>query len=211
MKDEFRNEQLPKWEEMIKTLFKREVPLENEWLDRGSINKVLDYIGTSQALNHTFLPKGGGLDLHGCVISNEPDCLELNLGSIAHVLKPKRLIFYRFEDADYEWAYFRLEADDLQSSGVYEELAFQEEELVEISPGEYIERAYWDAGEYYGQPLPKEARLIGRYLNGSFVIFSKASLYNANTSTYDGRHNTVKADGFKKYIQEVVTHLKEQE
>lgn len=211
MKDEFRIEQLPKWEEMIKTLFNGEVPLNKEWHDREDIVEVLDFIGKNNALNHTFLPQGGGLDLLGCTLSNENECIELNLDSIGHVLKPKRLIFQWFSDADYEWAYFLLESELLQPSGVYEELLYPEEELVEISPGEYIQRGYWDAGEYYGKPLPKEARLIGRYLRGSFVTFSKASLYNANTRTYDGRHNKQSVESFKNHIQEVVTYLKQQE
>lgn len=211
MKDEFREEQLPKWEEMIRKLFEGEVPLNKEWHDRKSIVEVLDFIGKDSALNHTFLPQGGGLDLHGCTLSNEDDCIELNLGSIGHVLKPKRLIFQWFSDADYEWGYFFLDSDTLKPSGVYEELLYPEEELVELTPGEYIERAYWDEGEYYGAPLPKQARLIGRYLKGSFVTFSKASLYNANTRTYDGRHNKQSVESFKNHIQEVVTHLNKEE
>jgi hypothetical protein len=210
MRDEFRLEQLPKWEEMIKTLFNGDVPLEKEWHNLYDIVKVLDYVGKSSAANHTFLPNGGGLDLHGCTLSNEIGCIELNLGSIAHILKPKRLTFQLFCNAEYEWAYFLLETKTLDPSGVYESLAFNEEELVEISKGEYVERAYWDGGEYNGESLPDEARLVGRYLGGSLATLSKASLYNKNTNTYDGRHSKLSPQEFKNHIQKVVTHLQEE-
>ncbi|MFB5251184.1 serine/threonine protein kinase [Bacillus mycoides] len=211
MSDAFRITELPKWEEMIKTLFKGDVPLNKEWHDPKAIVEVLNFIGKNNALNHTFLPQGGGLDLTGCKLSNEDGCIELKLESIGHVLKPKKLIFQWLSDADYEWAYFLLELDSLEPSGVYGESSYPEEELVELSPGKYISRGYWDQGEYYGEPLPQEARLIGRYLKGSLVTFSKASLYNANSATYDGRHNKQSAESFKNHIQEAVTYLKQQE
>ncbi|MBF0709390.1 serine/threonine protein kinase [Alkalihalobacillus hwajinpoensis] len=211
MKDEFRDEQLPKWKDMIQNLFEGEVPVSKEWYDKASIVKVLNFVGEYEALNHTFLPNGGGLDLHGCSFSNESQCIELDLGGIAHVLKPKKLTFQWFPNADYEWAYFLLESETLKSSGVYEELFYDEEELVEISPGEYIERAYWDEGYFDGERLPKEARLIGRYLSGSLAIFSKASLYNKNSRTYDGRHSTMSPEAFRNHIKEVVMYLNEQD
>ncbi|UCZ54995.1 hypothetical protein LGQ02_09835 [Bacillus shivajii] len=154
MRDEFGIKHLPKWEEMIKALFNGEVPLEKEWNNLYDIVKVMDYVGRSTAANHTFLPNGGGLGLHGCTVSSEAGCIELNLGSIAHILKPKKLTFQWFPNAEYEWAYFLLETETLGPSGVYESLAFNEEELVETSKGEYIERGYWDAGEYNGESLP---------------------------------------------------------
>lgn len=55
----------------------------------------------------------------------------------AYVTKPKKLTFQWFEEADYEWSYFMLEADTLDTSGVYDELAFKSEELVEIEKGKY--------------------------------------------------------------------------
>ncbi|MFC0273587.1 serine/threonine protein kinase [Metabacillus herbersteinensis] len=207
MKDDFRDDQLPKWEDMIKTLFDGKVPLSKEWHGPQSIAKILDSIGHNQALNHTFLPNGGGLDLHGCSLSNENECIELNLGGIGHVLKPKKLTFQWFPSAEYEWSYFLLETEKLKPTGVYEELLYDEEELVEIQPGEYVERSYWDAGEFNGEPLTKEARLVGRYLSGSLAIFAKASLYNRNTNTYDGRHSKLSPDSFKNHIQDAVNYI----
>lgn len=207
MRKEFRLEELPKWEKMIISLFGTELPLRQEWSNYKDIVKILDAVGKSEAENHTFLPNGGGLDLYACTDSEENNCIELNLNSTKHIVKPKKLIFQRFVEGDLEWAYFFLEADELEPSGVYEDLSYSEEELVEISPGEYIDRHYWETGHYNGNTLAKSARLVSRHLNGSFAVFSKASLYNANNRTYDGRHNKLKEEEFKNHIQEVIVYL----
>lgn len=67
---------------------------------------------------------------------------------------------------------------------------------------------FWDVGEYYGKPLEGDAGVVIRILKGDFVIFSKASINNKNLRTYDGRHNRLGDDGFKKHIREVIDHLK---
>ena len=106
-------------------------------------------------------------------------------------MKPKVLIFQSF-DKPYEWAYFRLETKGLDPSGWYENLTGIKEELTELHPGEYIHRSYWDAGYYEFDetgrelPLPGTARIVFRYLSGSFLFFAKASPYNEVLSTDDG-------------------------
>ncbi len=45
------------------------------------------------------------------------------------------------------------------------------------------------------------SRHITRGFRGSFVIFCKRSPYNLDASTYDGRHNEMTTDEFRKYIQ----------
>lgn len=204
-----RNEQLRKWKDMIEHMFTDKVPLNKEWTYTDNIIHTLDQIGKHEALNHTFLPDGGGLDLMGCSYANESGCIEMSLDGMRHIVRPKKLTFQWFPNADYEWAYFLLEADTLDS--IFPNPAFKEEELVEVEPGEYIERMYWDAGEYKGCPLPNGARLVARYIKGKFVIFNKASLYNKNPETYDGRHDKMSPEGFKKHIEEVIDYLKEQE
>lgn len=203
---EFREKQLSLWEEMITSLFEGNTPLQKVWSDRQEIIEVLDYVGTHKALNHTFLPESGGLDLNGCGISNESQCIEMDLGGV-YIIKPKKLTFQWFEEADYEWAYFMLEADTLDVTGVYENLSFKSEELVEIEKGKYISRNHWDSNEYNGRRLPEEARLVERYTSGQFAIFSKASKYNGVSSAYDGRHDKVTPIAFKNYIEEIVNRL----
>lgn len=118
-------------------------------------------------------------------------------------------MFEYFPEGDFEWAYFRIVTDDLPSSGVYENLSYNDEELTELSPCNYVERSVWEANEFEGQPLPDSARVITRILKGGLVIFNKASLYNANASTYDGRHSKYGVEGFRKHIIEVIKYINE--
>jgi hypothetical protein len=195
--------QIELWYSMLTELFAGGVPNSADWDDSNQIIKVLDFIGKHEAMNHTFLPRSGGLDLLGASKSNEEGLIELNLDNIAHLLKPKTLHFRWPEKSDVNWAYFYLETYEIDFSGVYKSVTGPGEELVEISPGKYIKRDYWDLGEYNGEPLPREARLIGRYEKGNFVTFSKASIYNRTSSTYDGRHDKMGFDVFEKHIKKV--------
>jgi len=199
---EFRTTQLPLWDELLSELFEV-IPERCEWVNKEDIITVLNIIGRHRAENHTFLPTGGGLDLHAAQQSNENDKIEINLNSSLHVLKPTKLIFQSFSGVDSEWYYFRLETEEIEPSGIYENYSLDYEELVELTPEAYISRVHWDHNEFNGAPLDRDARLITRVFKGDFVIFSKASLYNQNTSTYDARHNSYNDEEFKSYIQTV--------
>jgi serine/threonine-protein kinase len=211
MRDEFREKYLPKWENLIKSIFNGNVPQHYEWLTMHDIISILNTIGSSDALNHTFFASGGGLDLISATQSHEKGCIELNLDGMVFVLKPKKLMFEYFPEGDYEWAYFRIVTDSLPDSKVYENLSSNDEELTELSPCYYVERSVWDSNEFNGQSLPSNARVITRILDGDFVIFSKASLYNANHSTYDGRHAKLGIEGFKDHIQDAIKYINEKE
>lgn len=201
---EFREKQLPLWEEMIINLFEGSTPLQKVWSDREEIIEVLDYVGTHKALNHTFLPDGGGWDLFGCSLSVEPECIDLKMNA-AFRIKPKKLTFQWFEEAGFDWAYFMLEADELEVSGVYEKLSSKKEELVEIINGNNIPSVHWAYQEYDEEKLSSDnARFVVRYTSGQFVIFSKGSKYYLDSSTYDGRHDKATPKGFEKYIGEIV-------
>lgn len=204
MNNAFRNEQIIEWEKMIRDLFYEDVPNSRVWSNLDEIVEVLNFIGEAKrAENHTFLPDRGGLDLAGCSLSNEQHCIELDLGSFKRILKPKKLTFQILND-NFECAYFFLEADNLNITGNGSDVIYNRQELVEVSPGNYISRIHWESDEYNGRKLPEEARLVGRYFkSGSFAIFSKASEYNLTKGTYDGRHGDLTASDFKKYIQEV--------
>ena len=75
------------------------------------------------------------------------------------------------------------------------------ETLTEDIPGHYIS---WICGNYGyyedGKPLPKEYRIVERYIKGSFVVFSKSSVYNDISGTYDARHNKMTTEQFREYI-----------
>lgn len=156
-----------------------------------------------------LFPDGGGLDFIGARLSSEPGCLELKTEGVPVIMRPKRLLFESFPDMP-SMSYFLLEAENLAPSGVYDELRGTVEELVELSQGDYAERVIWDAG-YLGHdedgdeiPLPSSARRVKRSLSGSFAIFAKASIYNENPRTYDGRHSQMSASEFRAHIQETV-------
>ncbi|WP_407372323.1 hypothetical protein [Carnobacterium sp.] len=197
MKNEFLEQELPLWEKMIKEIFENSEPHNKEWNDINQIVQILNMIGANDAHNHTFLPTGGGNDLHGCTISNEENCIEMNLDNIPTIVKPKRLVFTCYESSSYEWAFFYLEIEELKSSEVYN-TNFEFEELVEVRPKEYVDRSIWD---YNRDSLPKSARVVVRNFSGNFAIFSKASTYNRIGETYDARHSGMGYEGFREYVR----------
>ncbi|OMD21326.1 hypothetical protein BJP48_30110 [Paenibacillus odorifer] len=208
---EFRDSQLPEWEKLINYLFGSPTP-ENEVItDIKEIKKTLKKIAKSDASNHTFMPDSGGMDLTGCTKSEESGCLELDFDGITHIVKPKKLIFQSFPDVPLEWSYFNLIVDKLPPSGVYENDDDYYEELTELYPNEYISRGYYDAGEYNGKPLPEDARVVLRYFKGSFVIFSKASIYNLADPLkgYNGTHEKYGEEMFENAIERISKALKE--
>ncbi|WP_341906643.1 hypothetical protein [Fluviicola taffensis] len=195
------------WIEIEGKIFPSGLPERCEWTDINEIVNVLKTIGSIRNSNHMFFPRGGGLDLEDANISVEENCVEIDTGGLIDILKPSKLIFHSFK-AEHEWNYFRLETLELKPSGVYEGNEYSDEELCELSPGNYVSRGYWDEGEYNQEKLPSTARVVTRHFRGSFVIFQKTSTYNHNSRTYDGRHNKMTDDEFRKYIQDVISHLK---
>lgn len=123
MHDEFREKYLPRWENLIKSIFQGNVPEHFEWSNIHDIVSTLNTIGSSDSLNHTFFASGGGLDLTGAIESHENGCIELNFGGLINILKPKKLMFEYFPEGDFEWAYFRIVTDSLPDSNTYKNLA----------------------------------------------------------------------------------------
>lgn len=206
------------------------------WVNPSEILDVLNYVGKHEASNHTFMPSGGGLDLTGASTSNEVDLIELNFDGSAKLVNPTSLIFHAPDDDPRFW-YFRLETAKFKPTDVYDNSASTEEfvpwsestqvswstqysgeELVEVSPGYYLSRSHWDESflgldeDGYEIPLPEEARLVTRAINGgAYVIFSKSAPYNLISSTYDARHNRMDDQEFLQYIKEILLALKERE
>lgn len=206
---EFRETNPLEWADVQARMFPVVVPTRAVWEDVDLIVDVLTLLGEKTNLNHLFFPSGGGLDLHRAARSvREPGCIELIMHGCVSLLKPRRLMFESFL-GDPQWNYFRLEADDLEPSGVYEDLdqGVGHEEVADVGGKIYAERWYWDCGEYEGEPLPPHSRPLMRYFRGAFVIFQKTSIYNRTLSTYDARHNKVSADGFREQIHDMITNL----
>jgi serine/threonine protein kinase len=199
------------WKYAQKKLFPIGAPRHAEWHDIEDIVSVLNIVGPKTNLNHLFFPTGGGLDLERAMLShNEQGCIELVTDGLISILKPKSLQFEGF-GAGEEWDYLRLECAVLKPSGVYEESrlrGYGYEEVLDLGGGQYVDRSYWDYGEFNGEPLPDGAKPISRYFEGAFVIFQKTSTYNRISATYDGRHSKMSAAEFRRHIEEMISDVK---
>jgi hypothetical protein len=189
-----------------------------KWESLQSIQNALEpFMG--HASNHGHFPTGGGLDFLSVASSNERGCLEFSVGeSVAYVAKPKRLVLERIGQAPAE-SFLILDLAQLAPSGVYqtsEEESVSErtslrrqsqEELVELSPGKYLDRGVWDEGNLgYDEsgheiPLPESARLIVRWLRGRILFVCKGSMWNGDPSTYDGRHDRMTDREIRQLIE----------
>lgn len=227
---ETRKTELELWKDMANKIVGSDEEEQVTFTYSTKIIEILNETGKNKASNHTFLPSGGGLDIIGASASHERDLIEINMDGATHIVNPKSLTFNRVEDNP-EWWYYRLNCLPFSSSGVYEEeedednedsekpykskrdkdieelMKFHGEELLEVAPGDYRHRSYWDENhlgyDEYGRtiPLPHDARLVIRMNNGGdLVIFSKYSLYNQVSSTYDGRHNKMSEHEFFNHI-----------
>lgn len=199
----FYEQNLEDWNQIQKKIFPIAVPKHCEWTRLHEIISILNLIGSKEQSNHMFYPTGGGLDIKSANVSVEHNCIEIFTG-LTNIIKPKELIFESFKDP--AWNYFRIETSELNLSGVYEDYDYPNEELTELSEGNYISRSYWDEGEYNGEKLPKSARVVIRQLKGSFVIFAKASYYNRHSATYDARHNKMNSIEFRNYIENTINN-----
>jgi serine/threonine-protein kinase len=206
---DYRQVSLGDWGALQSYLFPVNVPQRAMWTRLEDMITVLNLLGRNAELNHMFAPDGGGLDLEEAKYSSEKDCIELRFKpGMVEVVKPRLLIFESFPGFS-EWAYFRLETHTLFPSGVYEALLGDYEEVLELEPGKYLDRAIYDQG-FLGYdeegdeiPLPKGARVVTREFKGSYVVFAKASHYN-DIDRYLGDHNRFNADSFRKEIEAVV-------
>lgn len=207
------NKSFELWNNLQLDLFENKIPQRYVWEDIDDIVDVLNMISNHTVLkidngnymgNHMFLPQGGGFSLKKVTTSMEEDCIELN-GNI--IVKPKRLTFESFA-SDSSWNYFRLELNDLEKSGVYEDNGSMYEEVAETVKGHYENRHVLDDVDSYkesGGEVSDDARFLTRNFNGSFVIFPTDSEYNRNDkvirNSYDGRHNKMSSDDFRSYIE----------
>ncbi|MCI5136165.1 MAG: hypothetical protein D3920_14095, partial [Candidatus Electrothrix sp. AW2] len=188
------------WKEIQEILFPTSMPARVVWLKIEDIISVLNLLSKNSNLNHMFLPGGGGLDLSQVKKSSEESCIEINANGLIYIVKPERLMFESF-NVDFQWNYFRLETSQLKPISNDKSVKFNEEPLTEISPGIYTDYDCYEYNNFNGNTLPDTARPVVRILKGAFVLFSKTSIYNKVSSTYDGRHNKVTSEKFREYIE----------
>jgi hypothetical protein len=182
-------------------------PASRVWRGDLEISQALaSFMGEN--LNHAHLPSGGGLDFLSVGPSAEPGCLEFMVGDrVVQIMKPRSLTLERIDSAGN--SFLLLELDSLDPSGVYgtEYEKPSSEELVEVAPAEYVRRDVWDGGfldhDENGDeiPIPDDARLAVRWLQGKVLLVAKGSLWNRDPATYDGRHNGMTAAQIRRTIE----------
>jgi hypothetical protein len=189
------------WNTIQNRLFPAEIPVQYEWTDLEDIISVLNKISASADCNQMFFPSGGCGEIEFATSSKEEGCIEVFTDQI-ELLKPRKLTFESF-NLDPNWNYFRLDLHPLESSGVYYNDFADSEELIEIEPGKYVCRSYWEEKEEQGLLIPLNARLITRHFRGSFVIVSALSPYNCVCS-YDAKHAQLNPLAFNTMMKKIV-------
>ena len=190
------------WRFIYKSLFRKSVPQRAVFEDIKDIKTVLNMTARLPNINHSYFPDGGGDDFEKAKLATEKGCIVLDYGASAPViLKPKRLVAEHF-GKDYIFNYLRLEADELKPLFPPANSEEEFEYMIEDKPGNYIRSKYQNYRRYDDKtPFPKGARLIRRYLSGSFVISGKFSTYNMEGPGYSGTHNVMDSDTFRDYIK----------
>lgn len=209
----FHKRNLSEWLDVQQVIFPISSPSQATWTDIDSICSVLNEIGSRPSLNYMFYPTRGGMDLLGASKAEENGMLALHVrGSQVAILKPNKLT-YESVGFHPEWNYFRLEAAEVEPTGIDSNMRNDDtsERLLEIEPGKYVEYDCWPKGEYNGAPLPEDARPVGRYVKGVFILFSKRSLYNINNDTCDALHERISEVEFREFIKKAAKHSFERE
>jgi serine/threonine protein kinase len=206
---DFERRSKSEWVDIQKVLFPAAMPKTVIWDNIADIITVLNVISEHKQVNHTMLPSGGGLDLEGAKSSYEEGCIELNFNGQVHVVKPSKLTFECFH-GNSDWNYFRLDTKGLEFIGDYEH-SRDDEGLTEIEPGIYTDYECYEFDDFNGERLPVAARPVIRVAEGSFMICLRTGIYNSIPETYDGRHNKVDANEFRKYIEEGILAVNSRE
>jgi len=169
--------------------------------------------------NYAFHPTGGGNGFDTVETAAESGCLRFSGGrGLVHIVKPRALTLEHLAEAPLE-SFLLLELDELEASGVYEHPGPTSEEVLELPSGDYMSRNLLDLG-YLGYdedgrevPLPPDARLVIRWFGGKILIVARASLWNRDSATWDGRHNKMEAAQIRAIIEQALVrhpHLRGQ-
>jgi len=177
---------IDKWQVALEAVFGRKIPNTYRSTEVEKIRSILTHLGARGA-NQTILPTGGNDVLAGARISKwEPGCLELRSGvdgDDVSIALPRALTFWTFPPHS-TMSYFRLELEPLAPAIIRgkalertrKQAATQNdfEELTEVAPGKYDNRARWDHDER--QP---GWRVVTRYFGkGAFLIFPRVTRFD---------------------------------
>jgi len=84
------------------------------------------------------------------------------------------------------------------------------EEVMELSPGEYVAPPHYDNSapthDTYGNDMEQleSPRFVRRYMQGKFLIVAKCSIWNQLGATCDGRHTRMSSQEIREQIQGVM-------
>lgn len=203
-RQQFRANNLSEWSTALAAVVAPVPAVSMTWCGLEPIRDALaPFMGPAR--NHVMLPNGGGLDFEGVTLAAEAGCLGFAMQRQQHVVKPRSLTLEVFGDAPLE-SFLLLELDDLPSTGIERGQPGVSEEVFQHPPGSYVSRQVMDIG-YLGHdrdgneiPLPREGRAGTRWLSGKMLIVAKASIWNGDTGTYDGRHANMTSHAIRRVI-----------
>lgn len=197
------------WNFLSHLLFGQNIASSAIWTGAETIMNVLNELARLPVFNHMFLPTKGGMDFFQAELAGEKGCLYLYTDLFqCYVVKPKALYFEGF-GIDYRWNYFMLELEELEPILTIDK-GMIGEHLVEDIPGHYVsaQYAHYKVYDYdSGEKLPKDFRVVMRYLRGKFLITEKYGPYNRITGAYDARHNMCETRKFREYILYLQTRV----
>ena len=214
-RDAYRSESRAAWIEKIDIAAGPSLASSTSWTDYIDIMNVLrPFMGQNE--NHGYYPTGGGNDFTAIRPSLEGRCLELAVGELAYIVRPRRLRLERIASEVAE-SFLYLELDELELSGVHppseddddgddtvlSRRRRQREELCDLGGLHYLPREVYDQGfiEHEDDTLPPHARRIQRLLSGNMMFVCKASIWNGISQTYNGVHDQLGADGVRDLIE----------
>jgi len=183
-RDEYQAERRSEWIATIDAAAGPSLASSTSWTRFDDIMTLLDpFMGPEK--NHGYFPTGGGNDFSAVRRSIEDRCMELAVGSLTYIVRPRKLRLERIGTAVAE-SFLYLELDQLERTDVFplpDELddesdrigsrrRRESEELCDLGDLNYWPREVYDRGfvEHEDDPLPPHARRVHRLLCGNMMF-----------------------------------------
>lgn len=206
---DFRQKCRDKWTNAISFVVGSTPLATSVWHDPYAIVRAIAPFADAE--NHLHFLSGGH-DISRVTLGHEPGTIEFIISDkVAYLAKPRAMTLEYIAAAPAE-SFVIFDLAPLEPSGVYPpESRDWREELVELSPRDYVERGVWDRC-YIGHdavgneiPLPTGARLLLRVFGGRLMLVSKGSLWNSTPETYDGRHDRMTNQQIRDLIERSIS------
>ena len=206
---DFHRECRAKWVSAIESAVGPTPPRTAVW--QGAHEIVTAIAPFTSAVNHMLLPgTGGGLDVAQVTLGHEPGTIEFVIRKTKAYLAEPRSMTLEYIAADPGESFVIVDVASLSPSGIYDDEPDRDqwrEDLVELSPGNYVECGVWDRG-YFGHdasgneiPLPENARQLLRIFRGRLILVAKGSRWNSIPETYQGSHDRMTNEEIRGIIE----------